>query len=169
MVFKKVGIFVFFVFIISCSPVEFVYDGNRNIAEYKNNTKIVSLGGNNEHLISYLVQKIKNNENNSKYLINLSAQHFETVTATNQDQSASSYYINDIVKYELINSFDECVMYVDTIETGFSYNTKSEGYSFGTDKSIEKNKKQNLEQNAEIFLKKISSLSGLTCINENKS
>lgn len=169
MAFRAISIFIFFVFIVSCSSVEFVYENNNNINKYKNNTEIVSLGGDNKYLVSYLSQKINSNKDDGKYTINVSSQHFETVTATNQDQSASSYYINDIVKYELINNFEECVLYIDAIETGFSYNTKSEGYSFGTDKSIEKNKKQNLQHNAEIFLKKISSLSDLACIDENQT
>ena len=44
---------------------------------------------------------------------------------------------------QLINNSEKCAVYLDIIETGFSYNTKSAGYSFGTDKSIEKSKNQN--------------------------
>ena len=167
---KIVNGFLFFVFLTSCSSIEFVYDKKNNVGKYTKNTRIVALSDNNEYLISYLRTKLENNEEGNEYTLNVSSRLEETITSTNQDQSAASYYINSIVEYELINNSDSCAVYLDTIETGFSYNTKSAGHSFGTDKSIEKSKKQNLEYNAEVFLKQISSLSkGEVCINEDQT
>ena len=168
--FKIINILLFFVFLVSCSSIEFVYDKKYNVDKYIKNTKIVSLNEKNEYLISYLSKKIENKEESNEYTLKISSQLVETITSTNQDQSAASYYINNIVEYELINNSEKCVVYLDIIETGFSYNTKSAGYSFGTDKSIEKSKNQNLEYNAEVFLKQISSLSkNEVCINENQT
>ena len=168
--FKIINILLFFVFLVSCSSIEFVYDKKYNVDKYIKNTKIVSLNEKNEYLISYLSKKIENNEESNEYTLKISSQLVETITSTNQDQSAASYYINNIVEYELINNSEKCAVYLDIIETGFSYNTKSAGYSFGTDKSIEKSKNQNLEYNAEVFLKQISSLSkNEVCINENQT
>ena len=167
---KIINIFLVFLFLASCSSIEFVYDKKYNLNKYMKNTKIVSLSEKNEYLLSYLNKKLENNEEANEYTLNISSQIVEKITSTNQDQSATSYYINSIVEYKLINNLENCTIYLETIETGFSYNTKSAGYSFGTDKSIEKNKKQNLEYNAEVFLKQISSLSkNEVCINENQT
>jgi len=167
---KLLSAFLFFISLTACSSVEFVYNNKNNISKYKKNTTIVALDNQSEYLISYLSKKLENTKESNEYTLNISSQLIESMTSTNQDQSAASYYINSIVKYELINNFENCTVYLDTIETGFSYNTKSEGYSFGTERSIEKNTKQNLEQNAEVFLKQISSLSNNKgCINENKA
>ncbi len=168
--FKIINVFLFFVLLASCSSIEFVYDKKYSVDKYIKNTKIVSLNEKNEYLISYLSKKLESNEQANEYTLNINSQLVETITSTNQDQSAASYYINNIIEYRMINNSKNCTVYLDTIETGFSYNAKSAGYSFGTDKSIEKNKKQNVEYNADVFLKQISSLSkDEECINENQT
>ena len=168
--FKIANIFILFCILSSCSSVEFVYNKSNTVGEFKKNTTIVSMGNESEYLLSYLARKLEAKEEGVGYTLKISSQIEESITATNQDQSAASYYINGIVQYELINNIKKCIIYLDIIETGFSYNTKSEGYDFGTEKSIEKNNKQNFEYTAEVFLKQISSLpKNAKCINENKT
>ncbi len=166
---RIIGVFFFFFLLSSCSSVEFVYNKNSAIENFKNNTKIVTDYYENKYLISYLSQKLGNEKINNKYTLSISSKTLEKITSTNQDQSAASYYINNTVKYSLVNNLKNCIVHFDTIDTGFTYNAKSEGYDFGTDKSIEKSKMQSLQHNANVFLNKISSLpKEPICKNENK-
>lgn len=168
LVFRIVCVLFFFSTLLSCASVDFVYNKKSNINNFKNYTKIVSNEDENKYLTSYLEKNLGNIKNGSKYTLTIKTKTIENVTSTNQDQSAASYYVNSIVDYKLTNVLRGCVIYFDIIETGFSYNAKSEGYNFGTDRSKEKNKKQNLQHNAEVFLNKVSSLpKDLACINEN--
>jgi len=145
-----------FAFISSCSSIEFVYKNMGLVEKYINKTKVIAHGDESEFLTASLTKKFGTIGRVYKYILRTNIKINETVTSTNQDQSATGYLVNIIIQYDLTNDTGSCLLYSNSIKTSFTYNAKSEGYNFGTEQSLEKNIKQNINKNLEIFLQRLS-------------
>ena len=72
------------------------------------------------------------------------------------------------ISYNLQNIEDGCLIYKETISTETSYDSKSEGYSFGSDFAEKELSTKNLHSNIDKFINELSTNNNnLKCQNED--
>jgi len=116
------------------------------------------------HFTSFGIAKTKD----TTYI--LSAKNSENKTnaviGTNQVSSDINYSIN--ISYTLESLNQNCIVDLKVISTKFSIKPKSEGFNFGSDRSLESLYKRNIFSNVQRYKSYLNSLSFLDkCIDEN--
>jgi hypothetical protein len=141
---KNKYLFLFlFLIIYSCSGWEFVYkDVLPN--PLKDKTEIFQ-NETNSPVYQYIKQKLGNSKNNNYKLI-VSFTKNTSNLVTQKDQTASKIEISYSINYHIKDIKKSCDVYNKDFKTSSYYNSKSSGYSFGTDLS-----KKNTE---ELVIKK---------------
>tara|TARA_B100000579_G_scaffold197388_1_gene161299 strand:+ start:162 stop:656 length:495 start_codon:yes stop_codon:yes gene_type:complete len=160
-------IIIFFIFISGCSGVEFLVGNNFNFLDGK--TTYSTAGNKSEYLTealnrSFGIAKTKD----TTYI--LSAKNSENKTnaviGTNQVSSDVNYSIN--ISYTLESLNQNCIVDLKVISTKFSIKPKSEGFNFGSDRSLESLYKRNIFSNVQRYKSYLNSLNSLDkCIDEN--
>ena len=97
---------------------------------------------------------IVNNEAEYSLLLNIIKSSSNIVTES--DQTASKIEIEHVINYVLSNVVSECVIAERSISTVSTYDSKSSGYSFGTDLSKKEIERKNIELNLENFINYIT-------------
>ena len=141
-----------FIFLSNCAGFEFVYKDAVDVSKLKEKTNISISGDNSEIAYAYIINKI--GLKNSDYSFELLVNSKKTVVAkvVEKDGTASKFDIKIIINYNLINSNNNCQILNKEITTTTSYDSKSAGYSFGTDLSENKVLTQNIHSNIDEFL-----------------
>tara|TARA_Y100000294_G_C8275964_1_gene224790 strand:+ start:40 stop:531 length:492 start_codon:yes stop_codon:yes gene_type:complete len=156
-------LFLLFIFIIlnNCGGFEFVYKTNDNIFLLKDITKISVNGDSTYDIYVSLKDVIGNNENNPKYILIASSTKTETADSINKDATASKFIIKYSINYDLYNLHKNCTVFYREIATTSIYNTKSAGYSFGTNLSQKESNIKNINNNINNFITFTKISSGL--------
>ena len=147
-------LFLLFIFIIlnNCGGFEFVYKTNDNIFLLKDSTKIGVNGDNAYDIYISLMDLIGNNENNPKYILIVNSTKTEVADSINKDATASKFIIKFSIDYDLYNLIKDCKVFYKEITTTSVYNTKSAGYSFGTNLSQKESNIENIRNNINDFI-----------------
>ena len=155
-------------FLISCSGLEFVYDKPDVLNKLRDKTE-VSVSGNESSLISsYLLSKLNNKNKDSTYRLKVASAKYKTATIIEKDATASKYKIEYNIEYRLQDTESGCLLFKETIFSEGSFDSKSAGYSFGTDFSEKELMRNILHKNIDEFLKNIESSEFSTnCKNES--
>lgn len=138
-------------FIISCSDLVFVYEESQKKNILKNKSSWVILGDEISMLGVNLNKRLKKT-GEPTYIIEILSKKKETNIVTEINQVASKINIQFKIKYVLSFDSDKCIIYEEEVITEASYNSKSEGYSFGTDLSKSEITKSIINENINIFL-----------------
>ena len=156
---KKLFLLFIFCVLNSCVGFEFAYKTNDNIFLLKDATKIGVSGDNAYDIHVSLKNLIGNNESNPKYILTVNSTKTETADSINKDATASKFIIKYSINYDLYNLFRNCKVFLKEITTTSVYNTKSAGYSFGTNLSKNESSIKNIDNNIDDFIvfSKISS------------
>ena len=154
------------VLIISCSDFEFVY----NIASFdkiKEKT-LFSISGDNKDIInSYLLNKIGEAGSNQTYILSIVSSGLIEAAVIEVDATASKFIIKHDLIYVLNSMPNNCILFEKHILTENSYDSKSAGYSFGTDLTEKELSTKNLYSNIDRFLNELSiNYNHLKCKNE---
>ena len=147
-------LFLLFIFIIlnNCGGFEFVYKTNDNVFLLKDTTKISVNGDSAYDIRVSLKDLIGNNENNPKYILIVNSTKTETADSINKDATASKFIIKYSINYDLFNLIKNCKVFYKEIATTSVYNTKSAGYSFGTNLSQKESNIKNINKNINDFI-----------------
>ncbi len=160
---KKLLIFYFFIFISSCSSLDFTYKNNVNLTNpLYEKTNVITSGVNLTYLNSYIPTvfgDIKDNTYN--LIIEIAEDKTKSSVETNQATSNMRYEIR--FKYTLVMVEQDCVTYKKEILSYFTIIPKSEGYNFGTDASLEKKYELVIADNLSQFISLISSNDITSC------
>ena len=167
---NKFLISVLFVFLLSgCAGFEFVYNSaTYNVSKLNDKTKI-EVGGDSSELIgSYLTKKIGSSNSDGDYSLVVNSTKKVEATVIEKDATASKFSIEYNLSYRLKNNQENCVILEKEIITNSSFDSKSAGYSFGTDLSQKEASIRNFNSNIDKFFDLLnSSYSNLDCNNEN--
>ncbi len=147
---KIFGIFVF-LFLISCSNIEFVYEGDKGLINPLYEKTHVKTSGIDEAFINSYISTLfgTNKENQFNLLIKIEEKQTKRSVKLNQTVSNLRYELN--FKYNLkLNG--GCTTYKKEILSYFSIKPKSSGYNYGTDISLEKNYELAVMDNLNRFL-----------------
>ena len=129
MYFKVCLIFIF-LFVLSCSKIEFVYkndiDTNKDIY---NKTSVVISGIDIPSLYGHSLRYL-GNDDKGLYLIKINIDEKKIKRSVQSNQAISKLDYKLFFKYELSNVEKQCVIYEKEIITRFTFEPQSSGYNF---------------------------------------
>ena len=141
-----------FVFLSSCTGFEFVYKDAVDVSRLKEKTSISVNGDNSEIVYAYIINKIGHKNLDYSFELLVTSKKIVEASVVKKDGTASKFDIEIIINYALINTNNSCQILSKEIKTTSSYDSKSAGYSFGTDLSENKVLTQNIHLNIDEFL-----------------
>ena len=151
-----------FLFLSNCGGFEFVYKSNDESFSIKNLTKIYVNGDNASQVYILMRDLVGDNKNNSpKYSLSANVIKEENAEVITKDATASKFNIKYSISYELYNLNKSCNILNKQINTVSTYNTKSAGYSFGTDLSEKESNANNIIKNINEFITSLNELISL--------
>ena len=135
---KRLFLITVFVFIVSCSNVDFVYKENKSLINpLYEKTEVNVSGFNINFMNSYLPMFFGNNKEDYFNLsIKIEQNRTKRSVETNQVATKLRYDLKFI--YTLVLNEKNCVNFNKELASSFSINPKSSGYNYGTDTSLEK-------------------------------
>ena len=148
---KKLFFTFIFLFIISCSDIEFVYKENKNLVNpLFEKTEIATSGYSINFMNSYLPMLFgSNKEDRFNLQINIDQNKTKRAVETNQVTSNLRYELK--FNYTLILNEKNCVTFNKELLSYFSIIPKSSGYNYGTDTSLEKKYELAITENLNRF------------------
>ncbi len=166
MYFKVCLIFIF-LFVLSCSKIEFVYkndiDTNKDIY---NKTSVVISGIDIPSLYGHSLRYL-GNDDKGLYLIKINIDEKKIKRSVQSNQAISKLDYKLFFKYELSNVEKQCVIYEKEIITRFTFEPQSSGYNFGSDESLDKQYETSARDSLQQFINYLSGIDLNYCINEN--
>tara|TARA_B100000029_G_scaffold45051_3_gene41554 strand:- start:1805 stop:2296 length:492 start_codon:yes stop_codon:yes gene_type:complete len=143
---------IIFGFLFGCSNLEFVYNNVSDNNKIKDKTLLAISGDDTEIFYSYAINKIKNNEKNSLYKLSIVSTKTVEAIVVEKDATASKFNIKLNIFYKLLNTDKNCLILEKNFMTNSTYDSKSAGYSFGTDLSEKEVLTQAIHSNFDDFL-----------------
>lgn len=153
---NKILIIFIFIFVSSCSKVDFIYSNNDKLTNpLYERTNVTTIGINLAYLNSYIPVVFGNNkENFYNLLIEITETKTKSSVETNQAASNLRYVLR--FKYTLNSIEQDCEVFYKEIISYFNIIPKSDGYNFGTDTSLEKKYELVIADNLSQFVSLIS-------------
>ena len=143
--------------LLGCSNLEFVYNFKDNIKYFHEQTLVNVSGDDSDSLSGYVHSRLKPNKSKSPvYELNIKSDKDVSASVIETDGTASKFSIKYNIRYKLKNSIKNCMLLDQKITTESFYDAKSSGYSFGTDISETESSINNLQSNADEYLRVLS-------------
>ncbi len=143
---KNFNILICFLFLFSCSKIEFVLKDTVFDTPLKNNALILFEGTSDDVFFQELNSYLGNNQNGEYIIITIFSKKKKNVLVKkNQVAEKVDYEIS--VEYEVFYKNRNCLIYKKNIISRFSFIPKSFGYNFGAEKSLEKLYKNAIKKN----------------------
>ena len=166
---KYILLFIAMFFVTSCANLEFVYKNSRHVNDLKNNTNLFINGDESDDIYIYIIGILESaNSNNPNYTLSINSKRIEEALVVEKDATASKFSIEYTIKYSLYNINKNCkIIEVINITKDF-YDSKSAGYSFGTDLSKKETNTKIISKNIDRFISSIDRYGELNnCSSEN--
>ena len=156
-------------FINNCTNFDFVYKLNNEVNELKNNTKLIIVGDEAIEIYSYIKEIIGSTSNeDSNYILSIDSVQTELAQVIEKDATASKFSIEYNISYNLYGLRQNCEIINAKILTKSFYDSKSAGYSFGTDLSKKETEIKIISRNIDQFISSIYRYGDLNiCNSEN--
>ena len=166
MIKKKFIILFICLFVFSCSDLEFVYKKPKDLENISSKTKLSLVGDDIDKINNYVQTKIKKPIRNV-FLLSIKSKKKIIASVIEKDATASKFSIEYNINYSLQNIVENCLILKKDIVTINSYDSKSEGYSFGTDVAEEEVSSINIKSNVDEFFNNLDFVNNFSCKNEN--
>ena len=149
---KKLIFTAAFIFIVSCSNIDFVYKENKGLINPLYGITEVSTSGLNINFMKSYLSMFFGEDKESLFnlLINVEQEKTKTSVETNQAVSKLRYELK--FTYTLVLNKEKCVTFSKDLLTYFSIIPKSSGYNYGTDSSLEKKYELAITENLNRFV-----------------
>ena len=149
---KKLLIFSFFIFISSCSSLDFTYNNNVNLTNpLYERTNVMTSGVNLAYINSYIPVVFGDIKDNT-YNLTIEITEDKTKSSVETNQATSNLRYELRFRYTLVMVEQGCITYKKEILSYFTIIPKSEGYNFGTDASLEKKYELVIADNLSQFI-----------------
>ena len=161
---KKLIFTAAFIFIVSCSNIDFVYKENKGLINPLYGITEVSTSGLNINFMKSYLSMFFGEDKESLFnlLINVEQEKTKTSVETNQATSKLRYELKFI--YTLILNEKNCVTFDKELVSHFSIIPKSSGYNYGTDSSLEKKYQLAITENLNRFVSIINDMNLNSCL-----
>lgn len=162
---RKYGLFflLLFLFILSCSKIEFVHQNNLNLNNPVYNKTNVQTSGLELVFLKRYVMSYFGNTENPEFDLNIVIKENKIKRSVQDNQAISVLDYELELVYELKNIYNGCVLYTSEIISNFSVTPKSSGYNFGTDASLNNKYEIALSENFERFISSLIDKDLATC------
>ncbi len=149
---KRLFFVTIFIFIISCSDIDFVYKEDKNLINpLYEKTEVSSLGININFMNSYLPMFFGNNKDDH-FNLSIKIEQNKTKSSVETNQAVSKLRYELIFIYTLVLNEKNCVTFNKELVSYFSIIPKSSGYNYGTDSSLEKKYELAITENLNRFV-----------------
>ena len=161
---RRLLLVFFYLFLTSCSNIEFIYKDKANLVNpLYQKTKVSTSGLDLNFINSYLPMFFgENKEDDFSLIIDIKESKTKRSVETNQATSNLRYEIK--IHYTLISSNKDCVTYEKEISSSFSIIPKSSGYNYGTDTSLEKKYEIAITENLNRYISMLSDVNIDDCL-----
>ena len=159
---KLIGAFVF-LFITSCSNIEFVYNENSNVINPIYGKTKVNVSGADLVFINSYIPMLFGNYRSQSYDLQIVIKEKKTKRSIEANQAASNLRYELRFFYTLLSKKQECVLYEKEIVSYFTIIPKSAGYNYGTDSSLEKKYELAIIDNLNQFISFLTSVDINNC------
>ena len=148
---KKIIIYSFFLFVFSCSNIEFVLNDSSQINPLKNKTALIVDKSTEDRFTRALNYIFGNNDEHDYILQTKFIEKKENRIVKNNQVAEKIEYVLE-VDYDLFYKTNNCKIFQKKIITSFSFTPKSAGYNFGSDRSFDKLYSNSIDQNINDFI-----------------
>ena len=149
---KKLFFITFFIFIISCGDIDFVYKEDKNLINpLYEKTEVSTSGFNINFMNSYLPMFFGSNKDNH-FNLSIKIEQNKTKSSVETNQAVSKLRYEIIFVYTLELNEKKCVTFEKELISYFSIIPKSSGYNYGTDSSLEKKYELTITENLNRFV-----------------
>ena len=149
---KKYIFYSLFIFIFSCSNIEFVFkDYYQNNNPLKNRTTLLIEKSTAERFTRSLYSFFGNNKEYDYILKTEFIEKKDNRIVKNNQVAEKIEYTLEVV-YDVFYKSIECKVYNKKVITRFSFTPKSAGYNFGSDRSFDKLYNSSVDQNIKNFV-----------------
>ena len=170
---NKKKYFIFFIFfsffIIGCSNFSFVYSDKYEFDEFLKETTIQVDGDSSAIIKILLTPSYLDGERKIKYLLDIKSKKESKNLVIENDKTASVVEIKFNLEYIFKNNLKGCIIFQKDVETTSTYNSRAEGYNFGTDLIEEQTSRQLIEDNIALFLQYLKTNNNDNFICQNES
>ena len=166
---KHILLIAIMFFVTNCANFELVYKSHKQTEELKNNTDFAIAGDESNEVYSYIVSVLGSKNNvNPNFKLSINSSRIDEAQVIEKDATASKFSIKYNIIYNLYNINKNCEILEKEIITIDSYDSKSAGYSFGTDLSKKETRTKIISKNIEQFISFIDRYDDLKkCNSEN--
>ena len=161
---KKIICISIFLFLTSCSGVDFVYKDKKNIINPLYEKTNIDISGTELVFITTYLPMLFGDNKFNEFNLFIDIKEKKTKTSVEKNQVASNLMYELRFQYSLFSNTKECKTYEKEILSNFSIIPKSGGYNYGTDASLEKKYELAITENLNQFISIVSSLSVNDCL-----
>ena len=149
---KRLFFFTIFIFIVSCSDIDFVYKEEKNLINpLYEKTEVSASGFNINFMNSYLPMFFGSNKDDH-FNLSIKIEQNKTKSSVETNQAVSKLRYEIIFVYTLELNEKKCVTFEKELISYFSIIPKSSGYNYGTDSSLEKKYELTITENLNRFV-----------------
>ena len=149
---KRLFFFTIFIFIVSCSDIDFVYKEEKNLINpLYEKTEVSASGFNINFMNSYLPMFFGSNKDDH-FNLSIKIEQNKTKSSVETNQAVSKLRYEIIFVYTLELNEKKCVTFEKELISYFSIIPKSSGYNYGTDSSLEKKYELTIIENLNRFV-----------------
>ena len=161
---KKILIFNFFLFLLSCSNLEFIYSENTKTLNPLYEKTKVNVFGLDEISINSYIANFFGKYNEQEFTLDIQIKEKKTKRSVETNQAASNIRHELRFTYILFSEENNCLIYEKDIVSRFSIIPKSSGYNYGSDTSLEKKYELAINQSLNQFLSSLSEINIESCL-----
>ena len=149
---KRLFFVTMFIFILSCSDIDFVYKEDKNLINPLYEKTEVSVSGFNINFMNSYLPMFFGNKKNDRFNLSIKIDQNKTKSSVETNQAVSKLRYELIFVYTLELNEKNCVTFEKELISYFSIIPKSSGYNYGTDSSLEKKYKLAITENLNRFV-----------------
>tara|TARA_B100002051_G_C16656985_1_gene597052 strand:+ start:627 stop:1124 length:498 start_codon:yes stop_codon:yes gene_type:complete len=164
---NKKTFLIFFIFLSSCSGVEFVYKNDTNLTNPIYDKSYLSYSGEDIPALKRNAPLYFGGNKINDFSLNIEVKENKSKRSVQSNQAASKVDYTLVLSYKLIDNNMSCEVYNKKITSRFSYEPKSSGYNFGSDQSLDRLYELSVKNNLREFVTFLSGTNLNNCINEN--
>jgi len=158
---------VVFVFLASCSNINFLLDTKDPSNFLKNKTSVYVSGWDNHVLKDILFSQI-GSVDEKRFLLTIQAGEKITKRSVSENQVAQKIDYKITINYNLSDNSNKCPKITNKQVSSFSFTPKSSGYNFASDVLLENLYKEAVLNNVNNFITQSNNrLKSYKCLNEN--
>ena len=161
---KKIICISIFLFLTSCSGVDFVYKDKKNIINPLYEKTNIDISGTELVFITTYLPMLFGDNKFNEFNLFINIKEKKTKTSVEKNQATSNLMYELRFQYSLFSNTKECKTYEKEVLSNFSIIPKSGGYNYGTDASLEKKYELAITENLNQFISVVSSLNVNDCL-----